>query len=266
LQSKYEAVWKSNCIPQPFSLFCHLVHKLWAEQEDDNVARWSLWTEFAAKAHVVTAPADVTSLRAFFHEHRDMTRGETLGVLAVMKARHDNLKEDFPYTMDLLRSWMTTNRAAQTGCDVKWEGQIFVQQGVPVISDEASVRTTTVTYDTASSDSVASVLASFAGAQRLFGATNYSGGETRREHDSVLSLEAAGIRAGMTLHLLLRLHGGVINPPAATEASLQPSLHAENGQASAASQKDKGPAEEVGSLGRTLPLVAKQLQRAKTLP
>jgi len=42
LQSKYEAVWKSNCIPQPFSLFHHLVHKLWAEQEDDNVARWSL--------------------------------------------------------------------------------------------------------------------------------------------------------------------------------------------------------------------------------
>ena len=57
LQSKYEAVWKSNCIPQPFSLFCHLVRKFWAEQEDDNVARWSLWMEFAAKAHVVTAPA-----------------------------------------------------------------------------------------------------------------------------------------------------------------------------------------------------------------
>jgi hypothetical protein len=246
LQSKYEAVWKSNCIPQPFSLFRHLVRKLWAEQEDDNVARWSLWTEFAAKAHVVTAPADVTSLRAFLHEHRDMTRGEILGVLAVMKTRHDNLKEDFPYTTDLFRSWMTTDRAAQTGCDVKWEGQIFVQQGMPVIGDETSVRTTTVTYDAASSDSVASVLACFPGAQRLFGATNYPGGETRREHDSVLSLEAAGIRAGMTLHLLLRLHGGVINPPTAAEASLQPSLHAENGEASAASQKDKGPAEENG--------------------
>jgi len=69
----------------------------------------------------------VTSLRAFFHEHRDMTRGETLGVLAVMRARHDNLEEDFPCTTDLLRSWMTTDRADQTGCDVKWEGQIFVQ-------------------------------------------------------------------------------------------------------------------------------------------
>ena len=65
-----------------------------------------------------------------------------------------------------------------------------------MIGDEASVRTMTVTYDAASSDSVASVLACFAGAQRLFGATNYSGGETRREHDSVMSLEAAGIRAG----------------------------------------------------------------------
>jgi len=91
------------------------------------VARWSLWTEFAAEAHVVTAPADVTSLRAFFHEHRDMTRGETLRVLAVMRERHDNLKEDFPYTTHLLKSWMTTDRAAQTRCDVKWEGQIFVQ-------------------------------------------------------------------------------------------------------------------------------------------
>ena len=115
LQFKYEAVWKSNCIPQPFSLFRHLVRKLWVEQEDENLARWSLWTEFAAKAHAVTAPADVTSLRAFFHEHRDMTRGETLRVPAVMRARHDNLKEDFPYTTDLLKSWITTNRAAQTG-------------------------------------------------------------------------------------------------------------------------------------------------------
>jgi len=61
-----------------------------------------------------------------------------------------------------------------------------------------------------------------------------------------LSLEAAGIRAGMTLHLLLRLHGGVINPPAATEASLQLSLPVENSEASAASQKDKGPVEEGG--------------------
>ena len=87
----------------------------------------------------MTAPADVTSLRAFFHEHRDVTRGETLRVLAVMRARHDNPKEDFPYTTDLVKSWMTTDRAAQTGCDVKWEGQIFVQQGVAVISDEASV-------------------------------------------------------------------------------------------------------------------------------
>ena len=117
-----------------------------------------------------------------------------------------------------------------------------MQQGNPVIGDEASVRTTTVTYDAASSDSVASVLACFAGAQRLFGATTYSGGETRREHHSALSLEAAGIRAGMTLHLLMRLHGGVITPPAATEASLQPSLLAENSEASAASHKDKGPA------------------------
>ena len=87
----------------------------------------------------MTAPTDVTSLRAFFHEHRDMTRGETLRVFAVMRARHDNLKEDFPYTTNLLGSWMTTDRAAQTGCDVKWEGQIFVQQGNPVIGDEASV-------------------------------------------------------------------------------------------------------------------------------
>ena len=38
----------------------------------------------------------------------------------------------------------------------------------------------------------------------------------------------------------------VINPPTAAEASLQPSLHAENGEASAASQKDKGPVEEGG--------------------
>jgi len=166
-QSKYEAVWKSNCIQQPLSLFRHLVRKRWAEQEDDDVARWALWTEFAGKARVVTAPADVTSLQAFFHEHRDMTRGETLRVLAVTKARHDNLKADFPYTTDLLKSWMTTDRAAQTGCDDKWEGHIFVQQAVPVIGDEASMRTTTVTYDTASSDSVASVLACFAGAQRL---------------------------------------------------------------------------------------------------
>jgi len=80
----------------------------------------------------------------------------------------------------------------------------------------------------------------------LFGAQTYSGGETRREHDSALSLEAAGIRAGMTLHLLMRLHGGVITPPAATEASLQPSLLAENSEASAASHKDKGPAEQGG--------------------
>ena len=42
LQSKYEAVWKSNRIPQPFSLFRHLVRKLWAKQEDDDVARWAL--------------------------------------------------------------------------------------------------------------------------------------------------------------------------------------------------------------------------------
>jgi len=179
LQSKYEAVCKSSSIPQPFSLFRHLVRKPWAEQEDDNAARWSLWTEFAAKALVVTAPADVTSLRAFFHEYRDMTRGETLRALAVMRARHDNLKEDFPYTTDLLGSWMTTDQAVQVGCDVKLEGQIFVQQGVPVIDNEVSVRITTVTYDAASSDSVASVLACFAGAQRLFGATTYPGGETR---------------------------------------------------------------------------------------
>ena len=112
-----------------------------------------------------------------------MTRGETLRVLAVMRARHDNLKEDFLYTTDLVASWMTTDRAAQAGCDVKWEGQIFVHQGVPVIGDEVSVRITTVTYDTASSDSVASVLAYFAGAQRLFGATTYPGGEIRREND-----------------------------------------------------------------------------------
>jgi len=153
------------------------------------VARWSLWTEFAVKAHIATAPADVTSSRAFFHEHRDMTRGETLRVIVVMRARYDNSKEDFPYTTDLFKSWMTTNQAAQTGCDVKWEGQIFVQQSVSVIGDEASVRTTTVTYDAASSDSVASVLACLAGAQRLFGATNYPSGETRRELDSVLSDE-----------------------------------------------------------------------------
>jgi len=101
-------VWKSNCIPQP-----HLVRKLWAEQEDDDVARWALWTEFAAKTHVVTAPTNVTSLRAFFHEHRDMTRGETLRVLAVMRARRGNLKADFLYTVVLLKSWMTTDRAAQ---------------------------------------------------------------------------------------------------------------------------------------------------------
>ena len=141
---------------------------------------------------------------------------------------------------------MTTDRAAQTGCDVKWEGQIFVQQAVPVIGDGASMRTTTVTYDTVSSDSVASVLACFAGAQRLFGATNYPGGEIRREHDSVLSLEAAGIRAGMTLHLLMRLHGGMINPPAGTDAFLQLPPPAENYDASAGSQKDKGPVEEGG--------------------
>ena len=177
-----------------------------------------------------------------------MTRGETLRVLAVIKARHYNLKADFPYTTDLLKSWMTTDRAAQTGCDVKWEGHIFVQQAVPVIGDEASMRTTTVTYDTASSDSVASVLACFAGAQRLFGATNYSGGEIRREHDSVLLLEAAGIRAGMTLHLLMRLHGDVINPSAGTEASLQLPPPAENGEASAASQKIRDPLRRVGSL------------------
>jgi len=89
---------------------------------------------------------------------------------------------------------------------------------------------------------------SLAGAQRLLGATNYPGGETRREHDSVLSLEAAGIRAGTTLHLLLRVHGGVINPPAATEASLPLPLPAENGEASAASQKIRDPLRRVGSL------------------
>ena len=38
----------------------------------------------------------------------------------------------------------------------------------------------------------------------------------------------------------------VINPPTAAEASLQPSLHAENSEASAASQKYKGPAVEDG--------------------
>ena len=176
-------MWKSSSILQPFSLFRHLVLKPNAEQEDDNAARWLLWTEFAAKALVVTTPADATCLRAFFHEYRDMTRGETLRVLAVMRARYDNLKEDFLYTTDLVASWMTTDRAAQAGCDVKWEGQIFVHQGVPVIGDEVSVRITTVTYDTASSDSVASVLAYFAGAQRLFGATTYPGGEIRREND-----------------------------------------------------------------------------------
>jgi len=108
-------VWKSSSIPQPFSLFRHLVRKLWAEQEDDNAARWSLWTEFALKALVVTTPADVTSLRAFFHEYRDMTRGETLRVFAVMRARHDNLKEDFPYTTNLLGSWMTKLGAMSSG-------------------------------------------------------------------------------------------------------------------------------------------------------
>jgi len=135
-----------------------------------------------------------------------------------------------------------------------------------VIGDEASVRTMTVTYDAASSDSVASVLACFAGAQRLFGATNYPGCETRREHDSVLSLEAAGIRAGMTLHLLLRLHGGVINPPAATEASLQLPPPAENGEASAASQKDNGPVEEGGESPTKAAFGGEQLRRAKTHP
>ena len=68
--------------------------------------------------------------------------------------------------------------------------------------------------------------------------------------DLVLSLEAAGIRAGMTLHLLMWLHGGVITPPAAIEPSLQPSLSTERGEASAASHKDKGPA-ELGGESRT---------------
>ena len=112
LQSKYDAVCKSSSILHPFSPFRHLVLKPRAEQENDNTARWSLWTEFAARALVVTTPADVMSLRAFFHEYRDMTRGETLRVLAVMRARHDNLKEDFPYTTDLVAIWMTTDRAA----------------------------------------------------------------------------------------------------------------------------------------------------------
>jgi len=61
-QSKYNAVCKSSSILQSFSLFRHLVRKPRAEQEDDNAARWSLWTEFAAKALVVTTPADATSL------------------------------------------------------------------------------------------------------------------------------------------------------------------------------------------------------------
>ena len=50
----------------------------------------------------------------------------------------------------------------------------------------------------------------------------------------------------MTLHLLMRLHGDVINPSAGSEASLQLPPPAENGEASAASQKDKGPVEEGG--------------------
>jgi len=233
LQSRYEKVWQDNGIWQPFSLFRHLVRIIWAEhdQKEDvkasaDAKRWALWARFASRMHTPATPAKVTSLKAFFYEQRNLPRAEALLVFKALQSRHMHLQQDFPCDTQLLQHWLTTDRAAHVGEEIAWEGQIFLRIGAHSIGEAAGSQDVTVTHDAVSSDSIASILARARGATRLCGATTYPDGRVHREHNSALSLAEAGIRAGMMLCILLRLHGGGPKetiPPSAPSPSPSPS-------------------------------------------